>query len=353
MTCCCWMDHLTRSLTANEKEYRLWNARDGQLLVTIDGARVLGCRIDGVDHNLFWHDPEMETPRGTAGPYEITGGDRLWIAPEAGLIFTDRIKAQKQPKAYTLLPTDMDPGHWKPTLDAPGHLSLNATMKLRDHKLQANLGIEVDRRFDLIAPPDGLSKKIKCLSYGITHRLTMLDSQPRTHAGIWSVLQMPATGWIIVPTIGTLQKVRRYYAPFGQKHLKIAPRQVRFLVDGQRRIKMGIKAEQLVGRMGYCRKLDRLRASLIVRCFAAQPGQPYADVPLTQADCFGGDAMQAYNHNAKGVPGLGFGEMEYHDPAVVQGSGISSGQAGCVTHVMVGPIADIQAAGEMLLGVKP
>lgn len=346
-----WLNHLADSLKANNKKYRLWDAAHGQLLVTIDGARVLACRIDGVDHNLFWHHPDMEQPKNALGEYEILGGDRLWIAPEAGLIFTDRIKAQTQPVKYAELPPDMDPGHWKPTEDSSGHLSLKTRMKLRDHKVKGHLTIQVQRRFDRIDAPANLPPKIKCVSFSISHTLTMLTGDRQTHAGIWSVLQMPATGWIILPTIGTVARVRRYYAPFGPNHLKIAPGQVRFLVDGERRIKMGLKAEQLAGRMGYYRPLDAKRASLIVRCFAPQPGQPYADVPLTQADTLGGDTFQAYNHHAKGIVGERFGEMEYHDPAVIQGVGPQSRSNSCVTHVMVGTIRDIQAAGRMLLGV--
>jgi hypothetical protein len=145
--------------------------------------------------------------------------------------------------------------------------------------------------------------------------------------------------------------VTSYYDPFGPRHVLADGRRLRFLIDGRRRIKMGLRAQWTTGRMACYRSITDGRAILIVRIFNPQPGEPYADVPRS-ADITtrtGGDCLQAYNDD--GTFG-GFGEMEHHDPAVIVGSGPTQRGGGFVTHVFTGPDRAVRAAGEALLGVE-
>ncbi len=348
-----WLERLQTALDGYPSEARLWKAAEGELLVSGHAARLLACRLPGVEGNLFWHSPDLETPdkaRPCLAGGGGFGGDRLWIAPEAGFIFTDVRKARRDPVLHSRLPAAMDPAAWRIVEDAPGHLQFQTQMNLLDHRTGKTISLRAHRQFDLLERLESLPRRIKAVSFAIRNQITCLQADPGAVAGAWDLLQLPPTGWLICPTVTPVPAPRSYYDPFGPRHVKCdrARPAVRFLIDGRRRIKMGLTAAQSTGRMGYYRRLGRV-SSLIVRIFGPLPGEPYVDVPLASNAFFGGDAVQAYNDD--GTFG-GFGEMEYHDPAVVAGRDPAARSGASVTHVLVGPDAEIRKVGAELLGVK-
>ncbi|MEL7088989.1 MAG: DUF6786 family protein, partial [Planctomycetota bacterium] len=143
---------------------------------------------------------------------------------------------------------------------------------------------------------------------------------------------------------------RSYYDPFGEKHVESDDDAVRFLIDAKRRVKMGIKPEDTLGKMAYLRPLADGMSTLIYREFSVDPDGIYVDIPRDHpADQRrGGDALQAYNDDLTYGP---FGEMECVFPVVTVG-GAEQRVDDCVTHVLVGPDAAVRAAGEKLLGVS-
>jgi hypothetical protein len=351
----------------------------GRLLIAEHGARVLACELPGVDHNLFFHT-DRTGDGGAQGP--ITGGDRLWIAPETAFFWPSLDDARRDPKGTARTPVDLDPGDYRPTTDAAGDgLTLHADMALRDRRPThaAEVAVHVTRS---VSPPrrleafarDGLA----VLTFSIANRLSVVD--PETLVGSWDILQVPVGGTLLCPTtidVATSDRYtagdqshgpspdagpRSYYDAFGDRHVQVQGDCVRFLIDGQRRTKMGLLPEHTTGRMGYYRQLGQGRSSLIFRSFNVFPGEPYCDLPINHpahdAAAAGedhpertrGDALQAYNDDGEAFPGTSFGEMEYHDPACGPGRDADSmGQ--CTTYVMAGPDAAIQQAGRELLGV--
>lgn len=345
-----WLDRLQHALQANQIEHYRWQAGDGELLVTVPAARILGCSLPGAEGNLFWHNPSLEDPIQVPECFRLPalGGDRLWIAPEAGFIFTDVKKARKDPITHSELPPAMDPGDWRIASAGAGHLRLISQMTLTDRRTGKKVTLNVARQFDLIDRPAGLPKRIRCLSFAIRNELAYLENDPGVGAGTWDLLQLPPTGWLICPTTTPLRRAQSYFNPFGPRHVKFTSDAVRFLIDGKRRIKMGLPPEHITGRMGYFRKLNR-HAVLILRIFHPQPGRPYVDVPLSSNAMMGTDALQAYNDD--GTFG-GFGEMEYHDPAVITGKEPTSQVGTSVTHVLLGSEKDIRTFGSALLGAR-
>lgn len=343
-----WFERLRDCALAADSAARVWDTPHGRLLVTRRAARVLACQMPGIDDNLFFHQPDLERDDRAdalfAGGGGL-GGDRLWIAPEIGFIFFDLPKARKDPVSHAKLPAAMDPAQWQVAADGPGHLRLETAMNLRDDRTDKSLTLHVARQFDLIDAPADLPRKLASLSFSIRNDLSIVNGDQGVVAGAWDLLQLPPTGWLVCPTVSPVKKPRSYYNPFGPKHVKCDKSAVRFLIDGKRRIKMGIAPAQTTGRMGYYRKAGKL-STLIVRWFAPLPGTPYVDLPRSSNAFFGGDALQAYNDD-----GGGFGEMEYHDPAVVVGNTPASRSGACVTHVLAGPDAQIRAAADLLLGV--
>ncbi|MFA9477956.1 DUF6786 family protein [Phycisphaerales bacterium AB-hyl4] len=354
-----WLNRLAASLADNGHEPRTFTAGSGQIIVLDHGARVLGCTLPGVDENLFWHNPRLEdasdagTPLHEAGG--LIGGDRIWIAPENGYMWPDLEAARTDPQGTYQLPTRMDPSEWGPIEEGDDHVVLGTTMALTDHRSERSVSLNLSREITIIDRPHGLPDSLACASFAIRNDLSLIEGDPEAVAGAWDILQLPPTGTLICPTVMPVQgQPRSYYDPFGDKHVQVDPHCVRFLIDSRRRIKMGLRAEHTNGRMGYYRALPDGQASLIVRVFLPQPGEAYVDMPRMTDDTFGGDALQAYNDDGTATgegPGHCFGEMEYHDPAIVVGAGPALRTGSCVTHVIAGAEGLVRQAGRMLLGV--
>ncbi|MEX0655265.1 MAG: DUF6786 family protein [Phycisphaeraceae bacterium] len=354
-----WIERIRVALADNHLELRSFTAGSGQLLVLDHGARVLGCALPGVEGNLFWHNRAMEvgsdagTVLNEAGG--SIGGDRLWIAPENGYMWPDLEAARTDPQGTYRLPPQMDPSEWGAIEEGPDRVVLGTTMSLTDNRTQRDIALNLSREITIIDRPVGVPESLACASFAIRNDLSLIEGDPDAVAGTWDILQVVPTGTLICPTVAPVEGgPRSYYDPFGDKHVQVDERCVRFLIDAGRRIKMGLRAEQTTGRMGYYRALGGGQSSLIVRIFLPQPGEAYIDLPRSTDELFGGDALQAYNDDGSAVdgePAASFGEMEYHDPAVVVGAGPMLRTGTSVTHVIAGPDAAVRQAGRLLLGV--
>ncbi len=332
----------------------------GRLLVAQHGARLLACELPGVDHNLFFHTHETKTGH-------VTGGDRLWIAPEVAYYWPSLDDALRDPKETAINPSEVDPGRYTGLQPWAGAWSMSNAFSVTDARTGRSAQCSVEREVALI---DSLREMhehgLVGFSFSVRHTLGLIDGDVGVTCGAWSILQVPPTGELVCPTVRSAS-VNSYYDPFGERHVVVEPGCVRFLIDGARRIKMGISAADTTGRMGYYRALDRGMATLIVRVFSPLPGEPYCDLPrddvhhrqlvsgALEGAVLGGDALQAYNDDGDafgGGPSVTFGEMEYHDPCVVVGRGPSVRSGGCVTHVVAGPVGAVRAWGKSVLGVE-
>ncbi len=322
---------------------------DGELLISVPGARVLACGIDGVEGNHFYHPPHLEEKGEPIG-----GGDRLWIAPEVAYSWLSLEHARQDPVKWATTPEQVDPGDYELVGSDDARVHLSNEVELTDTRVKKTISFLVDREVHVAERPEGLPDGVKCASFAIINTLALHDGDEGAVAGAWDILQIPPTGTLICPTtrplrIGDGGGVRSYYDPFGDRHVQADGNRVRFLIDLQRRIKMGIRAEDTTGRMGYYRAGERGESTLIIRIFPTLPGEPYVDIPRS-ADAqtrTGGDCLQAYGDDLT----FGrFGEMEYHDPALVVGRGPTTRSGTCVTHVLAGPDDAVRAAGERLLG---
>lgn len=360
-----WFVKLEQQLRAEGQDPHVLTSDDGKgrLLVTRHGARVLAADIDAtpLSGNPFFCT-DHSGPGGATGHH--TGGDRLWIAPEVGWFWPSLAEARRDPKHTAATPADIDPGRYEASLHQ-GTLTLrNDHVALHDVRSHHRGDVRVHRGVRVIQTPElAIQAGVSVLGFSITNRLELLGGNDGLVAGAWDILMVPPTGTLICPTACDVRDLtvtghsfasgpRSYYDPFGDRHVAVEPRRVRFLIDGRRRIKMGMPAEATTGRMGYLRPLGDGASSLIVRVFAPLPGEPYCDIPRDAPDSqrLGGDALQAYNDDGDAFPGTTFGEMEYHDPCLIAGRGPTAREAVCVTHLLIGPDAAVRRAGERLLG---
>jgi hypothetical protein len=345
-----WFDQINDAIQSTGHQTHRLIAGDGQLLVTEHGARVLACQLPGVDGNLFWHSPAMESPPVSAEALSIAGGDRLWIAPEIGWYWPSIEKAREDAGKYAATPPQIDPGEYLTDSASPIHAQLSTRFKLTDVRDEKSIELAVSRQVRAIGDPEGMPDTLTSASFAITNILLLRGGDDGAVAGAWDILQIPPAGTLICPTTTPVKAPRSYYDPFGDRHVECDEQSVRFLIDGKRKIKMGLLAERTTGRMGYYRKLDADRSSLIIRIFAPMPGEPYVDLPISEDETkrTGGDCLQAYNDDGNAG---GFGEMEYHDPALIVDHGPASRTGSCVTHVLAGPDDAIRDFGQQLLGV--
>lgn len=352
-----WFDRLAGSLTEAGFETHQFLAGEGRLLVTTHAARVLACEMPGLPGNAFWHNPKLERSGDAkevmAAAGGGLGGDRLWIAPEVGFIFTDLPAARIDPLANEALPASMDPAAWSVDTRSTGGVTLTTDMTLRDHRLLRRIELHATRQLELVAGPAHLPPGVSHLGFALRNELTLTGGDEGAMAGGWDLLQVPPTGTLHCPVTVAGLSPRSYYDPFGEHHVHADATGVRFLIDGKRRVKMGLLAEHTTGRMAFFHPAeDGRRALVILRVFAPQPGEPYVDLPRDSDELLGGDCLQAYNH----LEGIGdfppFGEMEYHDPALFVGSGPDRRAGQCVTHVFTGDTQALRQAVEPLLGME-
>jgi len=346
-----WFDQLDTAAQAQDHPTHRIIAGDGMLLVTELGARIMGCTLPGVGGNLFFHHESMLDPDKASRPF---GGDRLWIAPETGWYWPSLEKAREDAGKHAATPPQIDPGQYTTDSASPAHAQLSNRLSLTDIRDGKKIELAVSRQIRAIGAPAGLPADLMCASFGITHVLLARGGDDGAAACCWDILQVPPTGTLICPTTTdpkAIEEPTSYYEPFGEKHVARDEQAVRFLIDSQRKVKMGLKPEHTTGRMGYYRQLNDGMSTLIIRIFGPLPGEPYPDIPIEVADQqkLGGDCLQAYNHDNGGTSG--FGEMEYHDPAVIVGDGPQARTGTSATHILAGPDASIRTYGQRLLGV--
>lgn len=329
-------------------------AQTPQLMILPRAGRLIACQMPGVDDNLFFHHHLLEDPARAAQLIEAGagfGGDRLWIAPESAYRWKDLAKVRHDLAGNAFTPRSMDPADYRIRIDEPGRLQLVTQMNLHDERHNQSVSLRVSREMLLIEPPSDLPDQVACVSFALSHELTMLEAGPQSQAGVWVLLQLPVTGTLICPTTANADPLRSYYDSFGPDRVQVDASAVRFGIDSTRCMKMGIRPELTTGRMGYLRQVGDV-STLIVRIFHPQPGRPYVDMPVDEilsGSRLGGDALQAYNHDGSG--NIHFGEMEYHDPAVLGSQTVRTVTGTSVTHVLAGPAHQIEQIGRRLLGV--
>lgn len=338
-----------------------------RLLVLPKAGRIMACQMPGVSENLFFHHHMLEDA-GQAGDVLATGGgiggDRLWIAPETAFMWKNLADISHDLASHAHTPPAMDPAAYRVAFQSDTHLQLTTDMELEDDRSSQSLSLRVSRQFQQIDPPWQLPAELHAMSFAIRNDITLIQGGDQTHAGTWDLLQLPAGGTLICPTLLKAESVRSYYEPLDE-HVRVTDDAVLFRIDSKKRCKLGLLPELTTGRMGYYKKethsssqststkrtTSKLMSTLIVRSFLSCPGQTYIDLPvdeILQGKRQGGDALQAYNHNTSD---MAFGEMEYHDPAVLAKNGPASSGGQCVTHVLAGPDELIRQEGKKLLGV--
>ena len=326
------------------------NGKDGSLGVLPFGARVLVLSSGG--ENVFWTNPDLGDAQKAAQlltptAWPNSGGDRTWIAPEAQLHISNLDDAWNTYQT----PAAVDPGNYQVSGDSH-QIDMKNVTRVHLHHENVDCDVEVGRNVRLAPNPlrgepgaKSLIKATKYAGYELTARLAMASGADKVRLALWSAIQVPAGGEIIIPT-NKRSAPRHYFGLREAPMLRATSQAVHFVIDAHVQHKIGVRAADVTGRVGYLRPLGDGRSSLVVRSFHVNPSGDYIDVPWDDSKDEG-YAIQCYNDSGEGKT---FGEMECHSPGIGRGTGRSKAKDISQLWAYVGESEAVQEIATWLLG---
>ena len=284
------------------------SAEDGDrwmVVVPALGARILGAGIGR--ENAFWVPPALTTKGWDAGGN--AGGQRTWIAPEAGpggFFFSG---------GRWSVPAAIDPGDYRPQPAPRGWLCFRSAFTAQSADGQG-FPIAITRRMKLEIPPKAAGNLLRIR---FQHELENTGAAAiQGRVGLWSIIQLPCEekGTILLRrTTADGILPRPYFNDLPDGVLRGAGTVSLLGVGGGRKYKVGLPASDSAGVVAFLRRA-RVPAEppdwiLTSQKFAVDPAGNYLDMPAPAAG--NGDAVQAYNDPGTGE--MAFCEIEAHAPA--------------------------------------
>jgi hypothetical protein len=347
------LSSLVHTLNSVGKPTGLISSPDGSRALLLPyGARVLGLFAPHSEQNFFWTHPALGAVESAKAFYASdvwhnSGGDRTWLAPEVDFFLPN----------YPDLSFD---GYWQPRQLDPGNYEIVRAgdksvlvnrLTLTSSRSKASVDLEITKSVEPALNPLRYERSWKDLAdveyAGYTQRTTLelvgSSADGPLQVGLWDLLQMPHGGELLVSTYRRAE-AKLYFGAVGPEDLIISDHLIRYRMRASGEHKLGFRAVDMTGRVGYLYPTDD-QAALVVRNFAVNPSGEYVDVPWTET-ANRGYAGQTCNVNSA----LGsFSELEYHVPAI--GTGTGSVRSVDVSQVWAyrGSQAKIQALAKSLL----
>lgn len=341
-----------------------------EVVVTEYGGRILGPFFDGDAGGAFWLNTEAFRSKDAFRNFVDTkqwnlGGERVWVSPEIRYHVRDRSDFW----GSLDLPDAIDPGehhlqHLKvgegSNRPAPG-AKLEQTVTVRDHLSGEVLrDLRIDR--EVRAAPNPLSQFAGSggsgdvdvgaggLQYaGYRHSVRFeLPERSRAVCEPWTLFQVRPGGWAIVSAVGD-QSYRDYFEPVQTSRVRRSDSCLSFRVDGTQRFKVGIKAANVLGRIGYFEEFGDGNGQLIVRSFHNDPSSRYLEEPPHME----GEGGQSVHIVDDGGTFAGFGELECNGRSV----GAKTGRCETTDEFLLwcfrGSVESLRGPARRLLGWSP
>ena len=283
----------------------------GCLAAVSEGGRVLALAFGPGEESLLFAHPGLPSLGRGASPLELQGGpggDRLrfapeyafsWIGEERDLVGFSNYLVQKQE----------EPGEYRLTA-GDGAIRLAAEPVLVDRRTGTEVRFAVERVVGLCPrPPADLPPGVRYAGYESRCAIRLLESAAGGCVGLWHLLQFPAGSTLVVPLQAAFPP--EPYFNTGSWRVHKGPGEPFFLwrFGGTANAKIGYGCAQVTGRAGVLRPWADGEWALVVLDFPVHPGMHYCDAPRPEKA--GDQVLQAWD-------GFGFGELEYHVPAVGQ-----------------------------------
>ena len=344
-------NNLINTLNSVGKATAIFQSPDGtEVLLLPYGGRVLGLFSPGSDENYYWTNPALQESESARALYESegwhnSGGDRTFVSPEVDLFFPNFPELS----AYAV-PRVVDPGNYR--VEKTGeNVRLINRLTLTLARSKAAIELEMVKSVGPALNPLRYERNVKLdqVDYAGYTLCTSLEIQGKSSAcvGLWNLLQMPHGGELLIPTyFKTRPKI--YFGTVEPADLILSDRLIRFHMRQTGEHKLGIRAVATTGRVGYVYRSGGQWA-VIIRNFAVNPSGEYIDVPWKDTGDVG-YSTQACNVNS----GLGqFGELEYHVPAIGQGTGRTRCEDVAQVWAFRGAREDINTIVRSLLSSEP
>jgi hypothetical protein len=345
------MKALVKVLKKVGKPTRVFKSPDGtRVLILPYGGRVLGLFPARSEENFYWTHPALASVQAARAFYagdqwHNSGGDRTWLAPEADLFFP------KFPKLDSYFQQrSLDPGHYR-VVEADGRFKLVNQLKVRLSRLGKDASLRITKSFGPALNPLRYERGLALsgIEYAGYTQFTSLElvgqsKDLKAQVGLWNLVQMPHGGDLLIPTYSRTEPLR-VFGSIPDQDLLTSDRLVRYRMRQAGEHKISIRAVATCGRVGYSFSHGGT-SSLIVRNFVVNPSGDYVDVPWKDTGYFG-FSTQACNVNS----GLGqFSELEYHIPAIGQGTGRVRCDDEAQVWAFRGPERQVREVSNLLLG---
>ncbi|MBM4142444.1 MAG: hypothetical protein FJ225_02450 [Lentisphaerae bacterium] len=285
----------------------------GRLLVLPSGGRVLALYPPNSDESFLWLNPTLTTVESAAAylrrdGWPNPGGDRTWLAPEIELFIGDPAR----PFETYSVQRALDPGRWALVSATDGEMRLAQTTRLKLHRSKRDIGVRMGKvlRPAVNPLPDA---GLRFAGYSQTTTLEMMaPTGVPVRLGLWSLLQLPSPGTMLVPTRGATAP-QKVFGAFAEGELTASARGVRWrMASPGPDTKISLKAGALTGRAGYLRRdAASGTADLVVREFTVVPGGDYVDALWEPPHETGWGFQACCVRNGAEL----FNELEYHAPA--------------------------------------
>ncbi len=307
---------LVDTLEAVGKPTQVCTGADGSTVLVLPyGGRVVGLFAPGSDQNFLWTHPALNSASTAWSFYESTdwhnsGGDRTWLSPEVDFFLPNFPLLD-----VYLQPREFDPGDYQVTRKN-GCITLTNSFASRLSRSRSTVHLRLTKRVSAAQNPlrkmgPELLDRLHYAGYSLHTRLEFTTQHPELPSiGLWSLLQLPHGGELLIPTFSKA-KVKTYMGAIGSSDLTVTEQLIRYKMRTAGEHKLGLEAPYAIGRAGYLMRMGE-DSSIVIRNFSVNPSGDYVDVPWGEPDSPGA-AIEACNVNSKwGI----FSELEYHSPAI-------------------------------------
>jgi len=329
----------------------LSNGQGGLLLIREQGARALALWANKQEESAFWRADGVPLPELSWN----VGGDRTWISPERDYYMDD--------SGQYAVPAQLDPGKWKIAQSSDSLVAVSMDCELLHGPSGRTVLLHLEKQFTLASNPyavnsgssSRMDESVSYIGYEVHTHMSLTPGASRSGAkddsapgfcNLWSVMQVPPGGRILVPSYGPVGP-RTMFSQADTVDTELTPHGFRIPCEGAHSFKLSVDALSSTGRFGYLRRLDDSRSSLVVRQFTVHPSGIYPDYPPDDPQ-YKGSCMQFYYDGGQ----LGhFAELEYHSPALSIDAPGSSSDVSRV-YYFIGPRENIEQISQDMLGLR-
>lgn len=282
-----------------------WESDEACVRVCPERGRLLGIRLN--DEEALWA-PDHVTEAW------CLGGERLWLGPEADWHW-QRL-GEPDFDYYEVAPS-FSPDIWRVEASEEGFFQASLNVSLRSAHREARLELRLRKSLRMLRP-ELLAPGLQGIALRAETSLEILDGIRGQPVDLWSLIQIPFGGQIIVPTMDQ-PRPRDHFAPCPASEYAVDGRQLRIRIGGSSPFKLGLPALQSVGRVAYERPVNG-GILVFARFFPLLPFAYYCDAPMADPGSQG-DVLQFFNDG--GEQGC-FGEIEHRSHAIRCGIGPQS-----------------------------